>query len=430
MMDVFYRIFSDFPMGLMVSELVFARYYPKRSRFWLRALVTAIPFWAIYALAAQTLGTDSARSVVVDKLMIILVMVLTGLWLWLCYACDLHEYLFCLISAYAVQNMHHNLLVNLEILVETLTGKAFLPMQTALFSLILMVVLYTAAYFLLVRRLDGADISHVDRTRLMVNSLFFLLMTVFFIPDLSESFSVTRLLNFLYYLAADALVLFVMFGLLSESRQSKELDILEQLLYAEQRKQAVTQETIDIINMKCHDLKHQIARLRQGNSADDEYIREVENAIQIYDISVKTGNDMLDNVLMEKLLYCEKYDIQLTCMADGEKLGFMKSSDIYSLFGNALDNAIESVIREEDVEKRIISFNVSGRERFLKIHIENYLSGELEIKDGLPVTTKADKKYHGYGMMSIRHIVQKYSGELSVSCENGVFALNIVIPTP
>jgi len=426
-MEGFYRIFSDFPMGIMIAELLFSRYYPKRRGFWVRAVTVAVPFWAIYAFAAQVGGTVVPGPVLVEKLLILVVLALTGLWTFFCCKCTLNELIFCLVSAYAVQNIHHNLLVNLEILMETVSGRLFTPWITAAFSTILMMVLYTAVYFFLVRRLEGADIAHVDQTRMLVNALYFLLMTVFFIPDLPETFSLTRLLNFLYYIAADCLVLFVLFGLLKESQQSKQLDIMEHLLYAEQRKQIVSQETIDIINMKCHDMKHQIARLRESGAEGDEYIRELEGAIQIYDSSIKTGCDTLDNVLMEKLLYCERYDIQLTCIADGEKLGFMRSSDIYSLFGNALDNAIESVVKEEDVEKRVISLQVASRDRFLRIHIENYFSS-LNEKDGQLATTKEDKKYHGFGMMSMRHIVNKYGGELSVSTEGSVFALNIVIP--
>ena len=112
--------------------------------------------------------------------------------------------------------------------------------------------------------MQGADISRVDRRSMIINCLFMVLMTIFFTPDLPEYFSEIRLINFLYYLLADSLVIFVMINLLREGKQSGELEIMKYLLYAEQRQQVISQETIDIINMKCHDLKHQIALLRGG----------------------------------------------------------------------------------------------------------------------------------------------------------------------
>ena len=420
-MEVLFRIFTDFPLGIMLAELLFSYYYPKRSHFFLRVCLL-IPFCIIYAVIANGAGSDSSGSLLLDRLLIITVMALTALWLYFCRICSLNELLFCIIAAYAVQNIHHNLSVNGRILIETLSGISLAPWMDAVLSVLLMVLVYSAAAFLLVPRLSDADISHVDRPRMLINGLFFLLMTVFFVPDLPE----TRVLNFLYYLAADGLALFVLFGLLKESRQSKELMILEQLLHAEDRQRKTTKETIDIINMKCHDLKHQISLLRQGGN--DEFVKEIENAVQIYDSSLKTGNETLDIILMEKLLHCEKHEIELTCIADGEKLNFMSSSDIYSLFGNALDNAIDSVSKEEDPEKRVISFQISARDHLLKMRVENYLEKELVLKDGLPVTTKDDKKYHGFSMMSIRHIVRKYGGEMSVSTDHHAFVLTILIP--
>ena len=424
-MNVFFRIFTDFPFGIMLSELLFARYSKRRSGFWLRVL-TAVPFCVVYALIANHYGTDSTGFILLDKLLILLIMALTGAWVWFCFDCDITEYLFCILAAYAVQHFHHNLTVNLEILCETWMKTPFKPWESAALSIALMVLTYYAVNQFLVRRLKDADISRVDQPRMLVNGLFFLLMTVFFIPDLPEAFSMTRLLNFLYYLAADALVLFVLLGLLKESRQSRELDILEQLLRAEDHQRAITTETIELINMKCHDLKHQISLLRQGGN--DAYVQELENAVQIYDSSVKTGCETLDIILMEKLLLCEKHGIQLTCMADGASLNFMSSSDIYSLFGNALDNAIESVLKEENDEKRVISFSVVGKGQFLVIRVENYVTDPSILEEEMPVTTKADKRYHGFGLMSIRHIVNKYGGELSIRAEEHLFVLNILIP--
>ena len=60
---------------------------------------------------------------------------------------------------------------------------------------------------------------------------------------------------------------------------------------------------------------------------------------------------------------------------------------------------------------------------------ENYYAGDLTFRDGLPVTTKADKDYHGFGMQSIRMIVRKYEGELNTYTSDGVFHLNILFTT-
>ena len=67
----------------------------------------------------------------------------------------------------------------------------------------------------------------------------------------------------------------------------------------------------------------------------------------------------------------------------------------------------------------------------MSINVNNYFRGEVVIGDnGLPVTTKRSKDYHGFGLKSICMIVDKYKGDVSVRTENNVFNLNIVLPIP
>ena len=183
----------------------------------------------------------------------------------------------------------------------------------------------------------------------------------------------------------------------------------------------------ELINRKCHDLKHEIAVLRgiSESTERESYIAELENAIRFYDTKIKTGNEVVDILLSEKSLRCREGDIEFSCIVDGRALDFMTPVDLSVLFGNALDNAIASVIREPE-EKRIISLNVAGQQDMLFIHMENECSDELHFEDGLPVTTKEDKRFHGFGTRSIRYIAQKYGGEAEMSYQNGKFILDIL----
>lgn len=81
----------------------------------------------------------------------------------------------------------------------------------------------------------------------------------------------------------------------------------------------------------------------------------------IYDNIYQTGNDALDLVLTEKSLLCDEYNIKLSSMIEGLALDFMHTTDVYALFGNLLDNAIESVMKEPDEEKRIISIQMARK---------------------------------------------------------------------
>ena len=108
----------------------------------------------------------------------------------------------------------------------------------------------------------------------------------------------------------------------------------------------------------------------------------------------------------------------------------MPAADVFSLFGNALDNAIEACTKIQNAEKRIISLTVRRQLGMAVIHVENNFEGNLTFANGLPQTTKSDKNYHGFGMQSIRMIADKYKGTVAILNQDGVFNLNITIPIP
>ena len=118
-------------------------------------------------------------------------------------------------------------------------------------------------------------------------------------------------------------------------------------------------------------------------------------------------------------------------MADGHAVSFIDSIDLYTLLGNALENAIESASQVENPQKRFLSVNIWRKERMAFLKIENYCETEPHFQNGLPVTTKNNNSFeHGYGMRSIRSVVRRYDGELKISTMNHVFTLSVLLPIP
>jgi len=166
---------------------------------------------------------------------------------------------------------------------------------------------------------------------------------------------------------------------------------------------------------------------KSEGTVDKTYLKELEKTIVMYDSLTKTGNAALDVILSEKKLLCEKYGITLACIVDGKALNFMSDVDIYSLFGNILDNAMQAVDKLEHPEEKIINLNVITQNGFISIHQDNRYVGELIFQDGLPLTTNADKVEHGFGMSSMRYIVNKYNGSIATLAAQGIFEINILL---
>jgi signal transduction histidine kinase len=193
---------------------------------------------------------------------------------------------------------------------------------------------------------------------------------------------------------------------------------------------AASKENMEFLNRRYHDLKYQIDIIRAETDAEKkaEYLNELEKGIQIYESEYKTGNRVLDVLLSAKARFCVENGVNFTCVADGALLGFMSVMDICSVVGNALDNASESAMRLPNAEKRLIKMALYVENGFTVLRFENYTEDRPVFENGLPLTSKSDKKNHGYGLKSMKSIAEKYGGVLSARVENNWFTLCISIP--
>lgn len=113
-----------------------------------------------------------------------------------------------------------------------------------------------------------------------------------------------------------------LFILVLQLEQRKELNYRamveteRRLHWKAQEQYNLSRENIDIINRKCHDLKHQVSALRFVSNPQqrESSLREIEELVMIYDTAAETGNKVLDTVLTEKALLCEENHISYTCM--------------------------------------------------------------------------------------------------------------------
>lgn len=215
-------------------------------------------------------------------------------------------------------------------------------------------------------------------------------------------------------------------NILSQNEKDQQIVILKQLWKQDMAQFESVKANMDVINMKCHDLRHIFSRI-EGKLTENE-ISSLQEAIQFYDANIKTGNEVLDVVLCEKAMLCQKNNIHFSCMVDGKKLTFLTPVQSYTLFGNMIDNAVEAVQKLSDPENKVISIVCQENNGYLDIEESNYFSGELLLDGNLPATVKDDSSRHGFGIKSIKYIAEQYGGQISVKVEENMFFLNVHFP--
>lgn len=182
-----------------------------------------------------------------------------------------------------------------------------------------------------------------------------------------------------------------------------------------------------------HDLKNHLIVLQglvSGNRKAEHYIQGLMQSAISYEQLAETGNKLLNGLLSEKIRLAATYQIDVNACFDFRDGSFLDDLDICTIFGNALDNAIEASRRVTDPEKRCILVKCSRAAGRLSITFMNYFEGSLVLKEALPASTKSGPM-HGIGLSSIRRSVQKYQGTMTVSEDDyHNFILSIVLPIP
>lgn len=241
----------------------------------------------------------------------------------------------------------------------------------------------------------------------------------------NRSDTITSVCLSLYAVTCCLLVLALQYFVYNNAVIKTENSTLQRIGEEEKKQYEISKANMELLNIKCHDIKQ---RITSGGTAGVLDSGEADELIEIYDSTLKTGLEVLDVILYEKRLQCRKEGISVTFMGNAEALSFMSVIDIYSLFGNALSNAMEAVSALDDKTLKSIGLTVEEKGDYVFINAANYYKGELVIVNGLPRTSKAfEPGFHGYGMKSIKHIAEKYNGGLTVSACDGVFNLTVYL---
>ncbi len=224
---------------------------------------------------------------------------------------------------------------------------------------------------------------------------------------------------------------------LTLKNESNEINQLFQKQY-EQYRLAI--DNSEALRKEMHDMKHYVMALKNEDdpARRAEVLEDMEQAIAIQESFMNTGNKVLDVILTTKSLQCQKKNITLSAMVDGDLLSGIHVKDICSLFGNILDNAIEATQQVQDVEKRLITLSVRRRNQFIIVECENRSeSANVRLRknqtrrifgrSNLPKTTKEDNVKHGFGLKSIAQVAEKYGGAMKCSYEDGWFKVKVLL---
>lgn len=205
--------------------------------------------------------------------------------------------------------------------------------------------------------------------------------------------------------------------------EQQKLHIINEEYYLELEKQ------YDSSNILIHDIKKCLGSikgllLQNDNSKAIEYIDSIYDGYDIKQIKKYSNNKLINVIVSRYAQLCYNNNIEFSTDIRDVNFSFIKDSEITALFDNLFENAFEAT---KKCPNKFINIEVDYRnENYIFIKMLNSINNKPLFQNGLPITTKKDKKGHGIGIKSILKIVKKYHGNLDY---NYVENENIFITT-
>lgn len=413
---------------------LFARRFERRDFFLVRIILTLLEGMVVCYLLA--IWYTEADSLLVRVLCYSAITVSNFTALMFCWRDDIEEMLlaFCSgMAAYQFTNKLYPLLQNLRGINDRETLALLHPGDASisnldwtlffgfhLLSIVVLALLFTPKNRLVHNRRTTRNVIILSIATITLVNILICISRVY-----EGESPMLNIVTKILYVGFSFTILTICAGIFSQSKQEEQIGVLHQLWRQDRAQFESVKANMDVINMKCHDLKHILDRIEDKLTGEEA--ASLREAIQFYDANIKTGNEVLDVVLCEKAMTCQKSGISFSCMADGEKLDFLTPVQTYTLFGNIIDNAVEAV-KPLPLEERVISLSCWEEKDSLVVEESNYFSGRLELDHGLPATSKGDSSRHGFGTKSIQYIAAQYGGTMDIKVVDNMFFLTVRFP--
>lgn len=258
-----------------------------------------------------------------------------------------------------------------------------------------------------------------------ISSIF---IAIFIILSEINIFTVISIASLLFI----NILVFYLYDILNKSYEEKyEKKLLKQQNNAYINQFQIMKQAQDNIEMFRHDVKNHISALQNISKNDEKqdvfnYLKNMSDFVKVAEEYVKSGNEGVDSILNYKINEIKKFNVKIEIDIRLPRILNISLFDLNIILGNLLDNATEAL--KVDIGKNKKFKIVIELERgVVYISISNSYIGKVVLSEEKLQTRHIDKSNHGIGLNSVKNIVEKYNGTISINYSDEEFMVDILL---
>ena len=178
-------------------------------------------------------------------------------------------------------------------------------------------------------------------------------------------------------------------------------------------------ETEVRIRKMLHDLKH-LTPMLETIEENSDLAKEYRATADELFLPLHTPSKIFNSLMYQFMIQASKHEIKVQSNLNLSKEIQMNQYDLILLLSNILDNAVVHC----GADKKIY-IEVSDQDNHLKIHVKNTINIS---EDSADKRNKTHDLTHGYGILTIKQITEKYSGLCQLNVYKDQFVINVIIP--
>lgn len=294
--------------------------------------------------------------------------------------------------------------------------------------------LLTVLLCLLWRYLELPEGKQMKRQRWMLSSLFLaasavlLAVLIYVVRGISEMVIAVAIFGGVLVIA-NVSILYLLRSMEQRAKEDRDWALLHQQMEIQTGSILALEKSYRAQRQATHEFHNQLQTIHDllARGAADEalsYVSQLQGMQTTRVFAVNTRHPILDAVLNQKYQKAKEADTEIQFRVNDLSGLTMETDALVVLFSNLLDNAIEGCLRLPAGRSIQCSIELTDS---LYISIRN-TAPPVAIRGSLIPTSKERPQEHGFGMMSVRRILDAAGAEYAFDYHDGWFQFVTEIP--